>query len=216
MDLIVVTPTRLFGEGLASCFSHRVEMSLRAVLPDLASLRETLKHAATELVLIDISQGVDLDEVRGIAAAHSTISLVALGLQEQQQDVIRCGRAGFRGYVPRNASIDQLCSALSDIVAGRLACSPEISSGLLRALFRIDPVASSSLEEALTCRESEVLQLIGRGLTNKEIARELTLSLATVKHHVHRVLSKLQLSRRAQAMRRVRDTPWISRSRAGN
>ena len=60
-------------------------------------------------------------------------------------------------------------------------------------------------------REREVLELIGRGLSNKEIGRELCLSVATVKHHVHHVLEKLGLSGRAEAMRRVRDDPWIAR-----
>ena len=69
-----------------------------------------------------------------------------------------------------------------------------------------------TLNAALTRREGEVLQLIGRGLSNKEIARDLSLSVATVKHHVHHVLEKLQLPRRAQAMRRVRETPWIASS----
>jgi DNA-binding NarL/FixJ family response regulator len=68
---------------------------------------------------------------------------------------------------------------------------------------------ASSAETALTRREGEVLQLIGRGLTNKEIARELHLSTATIKHHVHGVLGKLQVAGRVQAMRRVRETPWI-------
>jgi DNA-binding NarL/FixJ family response regulator len=62
----------------------------------------------------------------------------------------------------------------------------------------------------LTVRESEVLQLVGRGLSNKEIASELFLSVATVKHHVHHILEKLKLPRRGQAMRRVRDAPWIA------
>jgi len=137
--------------------------------------------------------------------------LVALGLHEQRQDVVRCGRAGFSGYVAQNASIDELCQALSDVSSGRLACSAEISGGLLRALFFMDRHAHpTDVDNALTRREGEVLQLIGQGLSNKEIARNLSLSLATVKHHVHHVLQKLKLPRRAQAMRRVRETPWIA------
>lgn len=57
-----------------------------------------------------------------------------------------------------------------------------------------------------------MLRLIGGGLSNKEIARELSLSVATVKHHVHHILSKLQLTGRMQAMRRVRDQPWMAPS----
>jgi len=87
----------------------------------------------------------------------------------------------------------------------------EISGGLLRALFHTTPEPDGrGVDHGLTRRESEVLQLLGRGLSNKEIGNELSLSVATVKHHVHHILEKLELPRRAQAMRRVRDAPWIA------
>lgn len=210
MDIIFLTPVRLLGDGLASCLEGRADINLLATVSDISALRALLEDTVTDLVLIDVTQGIDLDEVRAIAAERPNLALMALGLAEQRQDVIRCGRAGFAGYVARDASIEALCTAMSDIVAGRLSCSAEISGGLLRALFRMDAHADGPpLDEALTRRESEVLQLIGRGLSNKEIARELNLSVATVKHHVHHVLEKLKLPSRVQAMRRVRETPWI-------
>jgi DNA-binding NarL/FixJ family response regulator len=211
MRLIAVTPTRLLGDGLVACFRRHPSISPPTTVRDLNQLQQELQSAAADVVLIDVTQGIDLDEVRAIALEHQEISFVALGLQEQRQDVIRCGRAGFSGYVSRHASIDELCRALSDAVAGRLTCSAEISGGLLRALFRRETNShSEEMKDALTRREGEVLVLIGRGLSNKEIARELELSLSTVKHHVHHVLTKLQLPRRAQAMRRVREAPWIA------
>jgi DNA-binding NarL/FixJ family response regulator len=183
-----------------------------AVVNDLASLRDTLATTETQVVLIDVTQGIDLFDVRAIAAEWSDVPLVALGLAEQRQEVIKCGRAGFAGYVAREASIEALCKSLSEIVAGRLACPPEISGGLLRALFCRDSRSDEShLDLALTRRESEVLELLGRGLTNKEIGCDLCLSVATVKHHVHHILEKLKLPRRAQAMRKVQDAPWIAR-----
>ena len=212
MNIIILTPVRLLGDGLASCFSSRPDMNTLAVLNDLGSLRETLSQTETDVVLIDVTQGVDLFDVRAIASEWPDVALVALGLNEQRQEVIRCGRAGFAGYVARDASIDGLCKALSEIVAGRLPCPPEIAGGLLRALFGREPhTQESDLHLALTRRESEVLELVGRGFSNKEIAAALCLSVATVKHHVHHVLEKLQLQRRAQAMRRVREAPWIAR-----
>lgn len=210
MNVVVVTPVRLFAQGLAACLAGRPNIILRGTVTDLAALRGVLDEVQAETVLIDVTQGVDLEEVRMLAAERPKLALVALGLHEQRQTVIRCGRAGFSGYVVRTASVDELCKALSDVNAGRLACGAEISGGLLRALFRSDlRTDAASLDEALTRREGEVLELIGRGLSNKEIARELKLSVATVKHHVHRVLEKLRVARRAQAMRRVRDMPWI-------
>ena len=213
MNIIVLTPVRLLGDGLAACFGSRPDMRAIAVVNDLGTLRDKLSTTETHVVLIDVTQGVDLFDVRAIASDWPDVPLVALGLNEQRQEVIRCGRAGFSGYVARDASIDALCNALSEIVAGRLACPPEISGGLLRALFRKElPHDQSEVDLALTRRESEVLELLGRGFSNKEIGAELCLSVATVKHHVHHLLEKLKLERRAQAMRRVRDAPWLGRA----
>jgi DNA-binding NarL/FixJ family response regulator len=180
---------------------------------DLASLRVALDTNDIQAVLMDVTQGIDLWDVRAIAADSPNVALVAIGLKEQRQEVIQCGRAGYAGYVSRDASIDSLCTTLSEIVAGRLVCPPEISSSLLRALFHDEThTEGTDKDPELTRRESEVLELLGIGFSNKEIANELCLSVATVKHHVHHVLEKLQLQRRAQAMRRVREAPWLGRS----
>lgn len=211
MNIVILTPVRLLGDGLAACFQSRPGISVLAVVNDLGALREELAAKEVAIVLIDVTQGIDLFDVGAIAAQWPGVALVALGLNEQREEVIRCGRAGFAGYIPRNASIDTLCNSLAEIVEGRLACPPEISGGLLRALFRKERRhTGSDTYLALTRRETEVLQLLGRGLSNKEIGCELFLSVATVKHHVHHVLEKLKLSRRAQAMRRVREDPWIA------
>jgi len=211
VNIIVLTPVRLLGDGLTACFERRPDITVLAIVSDLEGVRNSLAAHRADLVLIDVTHGIDLYDARSIAAQWPEVALVALGLHEQRQEVIRCGRAGFTGYVAREASLDGLCKALRDVVEGRLACPAEISGGLLRALFRGDqPPNESALEHVLTRREEDVLRLIGEGLSNKEIARELTLSVATVKHHVHHVLDKMKLQRRAQAMRRVRDAPWLT------
>src|SRR5262249_28957391 len=213
MNIIVLTSVRLLGDGLAACFSSRPDICAVAVVNDLANLRNTLAMTKTQAVLIDVTQGIDLWDVRAIATEWPDVALIALGLNEQRQEVISCGRAGYAGYVPRDASIDALCKMLHEIVAGRLACPPAISSCLLRSLFHKDqPYTAADHDTALTRRESEVLELLGRGFSNKEIASDLCLSVATVKHHVHHILEKLNLQRRAQAMRRVREAPWIART----
>jgi len=212
MNIIVLSPLRLMGDGLVACLACRAEVTVCAVVNDLTMLRHALSTTRADVVLVDVTQGIELYDVRSFAAEHPEAALVALGLVEQRQEVIRCGRAGFVGYVARDATVDTLCNALRDVVNGRLACPAEISGGLLRALFRLDrPTAreNEALAHALTRRECSVLQLIGRGDSNKEIARCLSLSEATVKHHVHNILGKLDLPRRTQAMRLVRDAPWL-------
>ena len=218
MNILVLTPIRLLGDGLNACINRFPQMKVVAVVNDFSLLRNTLATTETDLVLIDVTQGIDLYDVRSLAAEHPSIALVALGLNEQRQDVIRCGRAGFTGYLAREMPIEALCDALTNVVAGRLACSAEISCGLLRALFQMEdkpilaPGQQPGIDPALTRREAEVLRLIGEARSNKEIARELCISLATVKHHVHNLLEKLQLQGRAQALRRVRDAPWLAPS----
>jgi two-component system, NarL family, nitrate/nitrite response regulator NarL len=208
MRAVILAPIKLLGDGLARCLDGKPDIEILGVVSNIGEMRALLATTAIHVVLIDMTQPIDLDEVRSLAIAGPDVVLIAMGLNEQRQDVIRCGRAGFTGYVSRDATIEGLAKAMHDAVAGRLACPDEISGGLLRALFRQE--SEDKYEgEPLTKREGDVLQLIGHGMTNKEIARELGLSVATVKHHVHNVLEKLSLPRRAHAMRRVRERPWL-------
>ncbi|WP_245503419.1 hypothetical protein [Rhizobium leguminosarum] len=115
-------------------------------------------------MLIDVTQGIDLGEIRSTATEFPDIALVALGLVEQRQDIIRYGRAGFIGCVERGAPVEHLQQTLHDALAGRLTCSAEVSGGLLRALFHLGTEQGSQpLDETLTQREGQVLQLIGDG-----------------------------------------------------
>jgi len=211
MMIVILTPIRILGEGLGTCLRQRPEFSVVATVPGLDGLHAALASATVDVALIDVTQGIDLEKVRVIAAEFPSVDLVALGLQEQRQDVIRCGRAGFVGYISRDAGIDSLCNAMLDIATGRLNCSAEISGGLLRALFKMQPTQEeASPGDGLTRREGEVLRLLSQGLSNKEIAHELSLSTATIKHHVHGVLGKLKVPRRTLAMRRIQETHWAA------
>ncbi|MEH2530786.1 DNA-binding NarL/FixJ family response regulator [Bradyrhizobium sp. AZCC 1588] len=209
MRIIIVTPVRLLGEGLATCLSGNEGASVHAVVNDFGALRRALT-SAINVVLIDVSSGFDLEEVRCVAAEHPRLRLIAIGLRERSDEVIRCGRAGFAAYVPRDAPIETLCDTMAAAVVGRLTCPPEIACSLLRQLFNGAAPQAAANNNDLTRREGDVLRLLGRGFSNKEIARELGLSVGTVKHHVHSILSKLGVPRRTHAMRRVREAPWIA------
>ncbi|MEO7496431.1 MAG: response regulator transcription factor [Massilia sp.] len=214
MNVIILSPVRLLGDSLAACLQKMDDVAVSTVVDRLSALREALARAPADIALIDVSQQIALDEVRSVAVDWPATALVAVGLNEQRHEVTRCGHAGFVGYVSREGSFDELRRVLTDVAAGRLACSAEVSGELIRALFRMAaPAANPLADEALTRREEEVLRLIGAGLSNKEIARELNLSVATVKQHVHHVLAKLHLPDRVQAMRRWRDEPWMAPER---
>ena len=210
MRIVVLTPVRLFGEGLALCLDGKDEIVVDALVTDFGALRGALSPAI-KLALIDVTAGFDLDEIRSIAVDHPALMLVALGLQERRDQVVLCGQAGFTAYVSRHAPLETLRASILAAAAGRLSMPDDIACGLMRALFQFGVTPSPAVNDnGITRREGDVLRLLGRGFSNKEIARELTLSVATVKHHVHSILGKLGVARRTQAMRRVREAPWIA------
>lgn len=211
MRIGVLTPVRLVGEGIAASLAAWTPAFEVAAARDFAALRRLVDGASPpELVIVDVTQGVALQEVRAFHGEFPDLPLLALGLCEREGDIVEHGRAGFVGYVRRDEGVEQLCRRVEDAVAGRLSCPPEITAGIMRALFRAAPPPVACDLSSLTRRESDVARLVSRGLANKEIARHLGLSESTVKHHVHAILAKLGLTRRANLMRSMRDDPWFS------
>lgn len=210
MVIAILTPVRLFAETLALALQAPDPAASVLLAASFSQLRDLLASNAVEIALIDVTQDTVLDEVRAIAAQWPAVAFLALGLKPDQQDVVRCARAGFTSYVPHGASMQELRQILQDVVAGQLRCTPHISAALFRALCRSAQAAlPGPVLEALTARECDVLRELGNGHANKEIARTLQVSVSTVKHHVHRILEKLQVRCRAEAMRKVRDMPWM-------
>lgn len=218
IDAMLVTSVRLFGEALERCIGTTEGVVLLRILAGLEELRKALMTTPVHVVLLDVTQGTDFRAVSELAGLHPQIAFIALGLPEQASHIIRAGSSGFAGYVARDASLDTLIGAMTDATSGRLSCSGEIASHLLRALFQqkqrgMPPGGGGGPDDsldALTRRERDVARLVGEGYSNKEIARDLCLSLGTVKHHVHHVLEKLQVNRRAQVPVRLGRLPATS------
>jgi two-component system, NarL family, nitrate/nitrite response regulator NarL len=206
MDIVIFAGVRLVGESIAFCLAGHCGIDHVEVAPTSDATRTCLRQRAFDVVLIDISTVADDEVVRALALEFPHVQLLALGLEEQREFVIDCGRAGFSGYVPRDAGLDALRAAVLDCRCGRLRCPAEIAGGMMKALFhnRARSEPEPETPEALTGRQKQVMQLISRGYSNKEIARELRLSVATVKHHVHHVLTKLHVTRRTRVIQRIR------------
>ena len=116
-------------------------------------------------------------------------------------------------WVPRDATLDELVGVLGMALRGETCCDSRVTRSLVDELRRRrESCEIVEAAELLTRREAETVRLLEQGYTNKEIAAELHLSVATVKNHVHAVLSKLELTRRAQVGELVRKKPWLLRS----
>src|SRR5262249_13175807 len=108
--------------------------------------------------------------------------------------------AGFSGYVARDGGADELHRAIVDAVRGRMHCSPHIAAAMFSRLAGLLQEAHSTTPmPLLSRRESEILAFVAQGRSNKEIARQLDVSPATVKNHIHNLLQKLRVGRRSQA-----------------
>nr|WP_166300732.1 response regulator transcription factor [Bradyrhizobium sp. 2S1]MCK7665027.1 response regulator transcription factor [Bradyrhizobium sp. 2S1] len=210
MRIGVMTPVRLLGEGVAISIASCDKSIVTDVVWDLSLLRDLAgRKPFLDAAIIDVTQAIDLDEIRDFHIVHPLLPLLALGLREHEADVVAHGRAGFVGYIRRSDGTAELYQKVRDAVAGRFSCSPEMAAGIMRALSRSaaaprQPVFDLS---GLTPREENVARLVARGLSNKEIARDLALSESTVKHHIHNIFGKMGLSRRSQMMRAVLDDP---------
>lgn len=211
MRVAILTPVRLLGEAIALALGAREPDLKPIVVRRLDHLHVLARDKpALELVIVDTSQHFDLEAIRSFHRDWPDLPLLALGLREQEAEIVAHGSAGFSCYLCRDDGLDRLCTIVRDAVEGRLNCSPEIAAAIMRALFRSGPMPVPTVSAPLTRREYEVAQLVARALSNKEIARELGLSESTVKHHVHSILSKMGAATRGQLMRSMREDLWFS------
>ena len=173
---------------------------------DVAPAIELIARSEPDVVLLDVHLpgGGGQLVITAIRAAHPQVRFLALSASDAPEDVIAVIRAGARGYVTKTISGPDLVDAIRRVAAGDSVFSPMLAGFVLDAFAASAgpdrPALDPELDQ-LTPREREVLRLIARGYTYKEIARELYISSKTVETHVSSVLRKLQLSTRHQLTR---------------
>ena len=215
MRVVVYTQVLLFGESLVDWLKTHDDVEAWSCHSARSLVDEVHQHAA-DLVLFDMTGEQALDEGRAVSDSYPSARLLALAVSETAGEVIACADAGFVGYVPCQASLDELWSVMVKALRDECPCSPQIVGSLWRELRRRRPGAGlRSDATSLTHRQRQILSLVAQGLSNKEIARQLNLSIATVKNHLHNIFSKLGVGGRAEALARLRDEPWLVRSARG-
>jgi two-component system, NarL family, nitrate/nitrite response regulator NarL len=183
-----------------------------------ATLAEALASAEAMgpgILLLDAAfSGGAQSAVQSCSAVPGAVVIV-LGVFETEENVLAWAEVGAAGYVPNTASVDDLIALIGQINRGEQTCPPLIVGGMWRRIAasgrRSKPASAASL--SLTAREAEVLNLVSDGLSNKAIARRLRIGLSTTKTHVHNLLTKLSLPRRADAIARMRGAPNASLDR---
>lgn len=157
-----------------------------------------------DIVLIDLTMPEAARTVADVKAHAPGVKVVAITLGETEAEVVELAEAGVAGYVLADGSIEDLLVAVESAVRGELYCPPRMAFTLLRrvgalaAQIKAEDRAEGPLS-ALTHREWQILELVDQGMSNKEIARNQGIELATAKNHVHNILNKLHVHKRINA-----------------
>jgi DNA-binding NarL/FixJ family response regulator len=203
--MMILSDVRFFREGLAEVLRREGKFATVGHAANVDEALAAASDATPQIILIDAALPDGLTAVPLLRNLAPQPQIVALALAETEPAVIAWAEAGVSGYVPRSAALSELVSLLEGIMRGEQACAGNIAAGLLRWISqsprRAAGPASAAEPNSLTVREEQVVRLIGAGLSNKEIARQLKIGLGTTKSHVHNVLGKLELRRRSQVAR---------------
>ena len=164
---------------------------------------ERLAHANPQVLLLDLGVRGSLELPRRAAALLPALKIIAFAVEELEESVLACARAGICGYVARDGSVEDLVAAIASALKGELLCSPKIAGLLFTQVAKHSEAHRRTvrLDAVLTSREQEIARLLACNLRNKEIARRLQLGPATIKNHVHSILQKLQVRDRSEVAR---------------
>jgi DNA-binding NarL/FixJ family response regulator len=168
---------------------------------------EMIGERTPDVVLLDVHMpgGGGRAVIEAVGITHPEVKFLALSVSDASEDVIAIIRAGARGYVTKTISGPDLVDAVQRVAGGDAVFSPRLAGFVLDA-FAADYRGPVDPElDQLTVREKEVLRLLARGYSYKEIARQLAISIKTVETHASAVLRKLQLTNRHQLSRWATD-----------
>jgi len=210
--VLVVGDVRLYREGIAASLEHRPDLDIVCTARPHDAVRRA-DECDPDVMVLDMSTTGSIELVRQVAGSMPQTKVVAFAVEETEHDVLLCAEAGAAGYVAPDGTLDDLVNTIRSVARGELLCSPRIAATLFRALRVQAPETSvDRLALTLTAREREIAPLLERGLSNKEIASQLNIEVATVKNHVHNLLEKLQVGSRGEAAARLRSSQ-LSHSR---
>ncbi len=207
LRILLVDDQPLFRRALATLISAQFDMTVVGEGENGRDALEKVRATHPDLIVMDVNMPVasGVDGVNAIRAAGFPIPIVMLTVSEDDDDLFESIKAGANGYLLKNVRPEQLFEDLRGVMRGEAPIAPAVASKLLEALrtggipARGGSGATPAADQILTRRESEILQLVAGGLSNKEIANELTITEGTVKNHVHNALEKLHLTNRVQA-----------------
>ena len=202
--VLLVDDDDLMRAGLKAVLSSDARVEVVGEAGSGRAAVERVRALRPDLVLMDVRMP-DLDGIaatREIAAASPDVKVVILTTFEEDDYIFGALSAGASGFLLKRSGPEELLAAIQTVAAGDSLLSPSVTRTVIDRMARqpTPEIGSSRLLDTLTPREREVLVLLARGLSNGEIAAELVIEESTVKTHVKRILMKLRLRDRVQAV----------------
>jgi DNA-binding NarL/FixJ family response regulator len=203
ITLVLIDDNRLLREGFTALIQRQPGFRVLAASSQVADLMDELVAAPPHIVLLDAGL-VDTDSVSAAEALHVAVPsarIVIMGLSVLHDDVATYVRAGAAGFIMKDASFAEFMATLRIVASGGQALPRELTQSLFTQIFSEEVVTDHAvIQESLrlTTREREIVDLLGEGLSNKEISARLHIAIHTVKSHVHNILEKLSLSSRLE------------------
>lgn len=207
-SVVIVDDHAMFRSGVRAEIGDRLDVVGEA--GDVDSAVSVISETKPDVVLLDIHLpgGGGVEVLRRVGHRLPETRFLALSVSDAAEDVIGAIRAGARGYVTKTITGDELVAAVGRVATGDAVFSPRLAGFVLDAFAGTVEVAQVDEElDRLSEREREVMRLIARGYSYREVAGELFISVKTVESHVSSVLRKLQLSSRHELTR------WASERR---
>lgn len=200
VNLVIIDDCALQRENLASILGHDCALS-PSVAWDLPSMRAATTETAPSIVLLSMMTRDSIALLCAVRQLWPLARVIVVGIAEDDEaGIIACAEAGVAAYHLRSESLCELRNLIDKVADGESVCSPQISAILLRYLSTMASERRSVPGDPdLTTREMQILRMLEQGLSNRDIADQLCITLHTVKNHVHSVLSKLGVRTRSEA-----------------
>ena len=191
----------LFRKGLAQLLNSQPDFQVIGEAADGLEAREKARELMPDLILMDIDMPRcdGREATRLIKAELPYVVIVILTVSDDEQDLFAAIKNGAQGYLLKKIEPAELFEHLRGLARGEAALSRLMANKILREFARGEPAAGRNTESALSDREQQVLRLVARGSTNREIAAALVIAENTVKNHLRNILTKLHLNNRVQA-----------------
>jgi two-component system response regulator DevR len=196
VSVFLVAENRLLRESLTRILDKKNEIAVVGAYPFSPLLANEIASAAPRVLLFDsfTADVPHLQFIRQVRRCVPKIKVVMIGMDEEPQNFLQAVREGISGYVLDDAPSMEIIAAVLAVVQGQAVCPVELCSCLFQQVagsWNQMPTFKVKCNLGLTNREQQLVFLLGRGMTNKEIASQLQLAEQTVRNHVHHMLRKL-------------------------